>query len=105
MNDHPLPSLSRPPRGAWRRPRWHALRLWSRVWHTALVAEDAYETTRARGAPRDVAAGTAFRALTDDDRPALPEITADAQSPLVDTRAFADHEAGTPGSLAPRGVT
>lgn len=63
---------ARPAAGAWHWPRWGALRLWFRAWRAGAGAEEAYRATRARGAPRDVAAGAAFEALTGNERPNLP---------------------------------
>ncbi|MFN3745654.1 MAG: hypothetical protein ACK4TL_13195 [Hyphomicrobiaceae bacterium] len=75
------------------------LYLWWRAWRAARAAEEAYMATRAKGAPRDIAAEMAFKALTDvkscSESTGLP---ANARPPYGQAHAC-DHRG--PGTIAP----
>ncbi len=96
-----------PPRSRWpfnglTHPLHSALHHWWRTWQGALAAEDAYETTRTHGAPRDVAADTAFKALTGGDLPIPPEF-ADGPQPSPEALfGCEDHKVEPTERFAPR---
>lgn len=68
----------------------------------ALAAEDAYEAARTHGAPRDVAADTAFKALTGGDLPIRPEFAVGAQPSPEALFACEDHKIEPTEQFAPR---
>ena len=58
--------------------------LWRRSRRAALAAGTTYENARSAGAPHGVAAEAAFKILTKEKRPELPEVVAEAQSTRVE---------------------
>ena len=83
-------------------PLYAALHHWWRTWQSALAAEDAYEATRTHGAPRDMAADTAFKALTGEAPPIRPEFADGAQPSPVAPFACQDHKVAPTEPFAPR---
>ncbi len=77
-----------------------ALRHWLRAWRASIAAEDTYETTRRQAVPRQVATHAAFKALTGDDRPALPDVAASAQALQSEARG-APEQTAVPGCSPP----
>jgi hypothetical protein len=72
----------------WLLPRLsQALHNWSQAWRASIVAENTYEVTRHQETPRQAAAHAAFKALTGDERPALPEVAEGRQAAQPDTPA------------------
>ncbi len=57
-----------------------ALGLWRHTRRAALAAGRTYENARSAGAPPDAAAEAAFKILTKEERPALPEVVPGTQS-------------------------
>jgi hypothetical protein len=56
------------------RPLRAALALWRRSRHAALAAGRTYENARGAGTPHDAAAEAAFKVLTKEERPSLPDV-------------------------------
>lgn len=83
-------------------PLQAALALWRRSLRAALAAGTTYENVRGAGAPHGVAAEAAFRILTKEERPKLPEVVTAAQSTLTATAGSPDGGIAQPGWPAPQ---
>ena len=71
---------------------------WLRAWRASIAAEDTYEATCHQAVPRQLATDAAFKALTGDDRPALPEVAASAQPLQSDAGGAPEQTAAADGS-------
>ncbi|HWV82242.1 MAG TPA: hypothetical protein VNZ50_12490 [Hyphomicrobiaceae bacterium] len=80
-----------------------ALGLWRRSRSAALAAGKTYENARGAGAPHDIAAGAAFRVLTKEERPELPEVVTAAQSAPAGAADIPDDGIASPCWPAARG--
>ena len=71
---------------------------WLRAWRASIAAEDTYEATRHQAVPRQLVTDAAFKTLTGDDRPALPEVAATVQPLQSDARGAREQTAAADGS-------
>lgn len=82
-----------------------ALDLWRRNRRAAFAADRAYVNARGGGATHDVATEAAFRILTKEERPELPDVVSAAQSVPAAGADTADNSVGRPGWPTPQGST
>lgn len=80
-----------------------ALALWRRSRHAALAAGRTYENARGAGAPHDAAAGAAFKILTREERPSLPEVASAPNAATADASDTASGKLTGPAWPTPQG--